>query len=78
LPWKIKLLLLHVERSWDRVSDDPSDPTNNVAERLIGLTYKIRAKTMRGFKSREKALAHPYLAEYLRGHQGECDLTAVI
>ena len=59
-------------------SDDPTDPTNTVVERLIGLAYEVRAKTMRGFKSPAKAIAHPYLAEYLRGWQGERDLTAVI
>jgi len=74
LPWKVNQLLQHVERTWAKVSDDPSDPTNNVTERLIGLTYKIRTKTMRGFKSSAKALAHPYLAGFLRGNQGLCDL----
>ena len=34
-----------VERTWEQVSDDPVDPTNNATERLIGLTFKIRAKT---------------------------------
>ena len=33
---------------------------------------KIRAKTMRGFKSQSKVLAHPYLASVLRGRGGEC------
>ena len=47
------------ERSWEKVSDDPADPTNNVTERIIGLTFKIRAKTTRGFKSQQKVLAHP-------------------
>ena len=57
------------------------DLTNNAAERVIGLTYKIRVKTMRGFKNpdrmlllRRVALAHPYLSEYLRGTDGVCDL----
>ena len=78
LPWKVNQLLQHVERTWAQVSDDPTDPTNNVAERLIGLTYKIRTKTMRGFKSSAKALAHPYLAGFLRGDQGICDLRHVL
>ena len=78
LPGKINQLLQHVERTWAKVSDDPSDPTNNATERLIGLTFKIRAKTMRGFKSQAKVLAHPYLAGYLRSQEGICDLRKVI
>lgn len=78
LLWKANQLLQHIERTWSSVSRDPLDPTNNATERLIGLTYKIRAKTMRGFKSRNKALAHPYLAQFLRGAEGVCDLRRVI
>jgi len=78
LPWKVNQLLQHIERTWDRVSDDPVDATNNVTERTIGLTYKIRSKTMRGFKSDGKALAHPYLASLLRGDHGVCDLRQVL
>jgi len=75
LLWKLNQLLQHVERTWASVSNDPRDPTNNVAERQIGLTYKIRSKTMRGFKSPAKALAHPYLASLLRGRDGTSDLS---
>lgn len=78
LPGRINQLLQHVERTWEKVSDDPVDATNNVAERTIGLTFKIRAKTMRGFKSPKKVLAHPYLAGFLRGEDGLCDLRKVI
>ena len=78
LPWKVNQLLQHVERTWEKVSDDPVDATNNVTERLIGLTLKIRTKTMRGFKSKAKVLAHPYLASVLRGDGGICDLRKVI
>ena len=45
LPWKINQLLQHVERTWEKVSSDPADPTNNATERMIGLTFKIRSKT---------------------------------
>lgn len=76
--WKINQLLQHVERTWEQVSDDPADPTNNATERIIGLTYKIRAKTMRGFKSKAKALDHPHLASFLRTTEGVCDLRHVI
>jgi len=78
LLWKANQLLQHIERTWSSVSRDPLDPTNNATERLIGLTYKIRAKTMRGFKSPNKALAHPYLAQFLRGTDGLCDLRQVV
>lgn len=76
--WKANQLLQHIERTWERVGRGPGDPTNNATERVIGLTYKIRAKTMRGFKSWDKALAHPYLSQYLRGEDGKCDLRRVI
>jgi len=78
LLWKINQLLQHVERTWEQVSDDPVDPTNNATERQIGLTFKIRSKTMRGFKAMHKVLAHPYLASFLRAEGGLCDLRKVI
>ena len=78
LPWKVNQLLQHVERTWEKVSDDPTDATNNTTERLIGLTYKIRSKTMRGFKSQAKVLSHPYLASFVRGEGGICDLRKVV
>lgn len=78
LPWKVNQLLQHVERTWEKVSDDPVDPTNNATERVIGLTFKIRSKTMRGFKALTKAVAHPYLAFFLRGEGGVCDLRKVV
>lgn len=71
-------LLQHIERTWNRVSWDPCDATNNTTERVIGLTYKIRAKTMRGFKNWDKALAHPYLAQFIRGTEGVCDFGKVV
>lgn len=78
LLWKINQLLQHVERTWEKVSNDPFDATNNVTERIIGLTFKIRAKTMRGFKSQAKVLAHPYLASFIRGEKGICDLRKIV
>ena len=59
------------------ISSDAVDPTNNVTERLIGLTFKIRAKTMRGFKCQRKILDHIYLSNFLRGQEGICDLHKV-
>ena len=78
LLWKANQLLQHIERTWSSVSRDRLDPTNNATERIIGLTYKIRAKTMRGFKNPRKALCHPYLSQFLRGADGLCDLHQVI
>jgi hypothetical protein len=75
---KANQLLQHIERTWTSVARGPGDATNNTTERLIGLTYKIRAKTMRGFKSWDKALTHPYLSQFLRGTEGVCDLRKVI
>lgn len=75
---KANQLLQHIERTWRHVGHGPDDPTNNVTERVIGLTYKIRAKTMCGFKSWDKALAHPYLSQYLRGKNGVSDLRMAI
>lgn len=54
------------------------DRTNNVTERIIGLIYKIRIKTMRGSKNDDKILGHCYLSEYLRGANGICDLHEVV
>jgi len=76
--WKVNQLLQHIERTWGDVSSDGHDRTNNATERVIGLSYKIRAKTMRGFKSWDKVLAHPYLSELLRGYDGICDLRKVV
>lgn len=78
LLWKINQLLQHVERTWEKVSNDPLDPTNNATERAIGLTFKIRARSMRGFKARHKVLTHPYLANFLRGTDGRCDMRKLI
>jgi len=76
--WKVNQLLQHIERTWGRVSSEDGDRTNNATERVIGLTYKIRAKTMRGFKSWDKVLSHPYLSEYLQSDDGVCDLRKVV
>lgn len=76
--WKINSLLQHLERTWAFVSDHPVDATNNATEGVIGLTFKIRAKSMRGFKAQRKVLAHPYLHSLLRDEDGICDLRKVI
>ena len=76
--WKVNQLLQHIERTWELVSNDQYDRTNNTTERIIGLSYKIRVKTMRGSKSWPKILGHCYLSEYLRGSNGLCDLRKVV
>jgi len=78
LHWKANQLLQHIERTWSRVSSEDDDRTNNATERIIGLDYKIRAKTTRGFKNIEKVLCHCYLSEFLRGGDGLCDLRKVV
>jgi hypothetical protein len=59
-------------------SSEPGDRTNNATERLIGLDYKIRIKTMHGLKNEEKVLDHCYLSEYIRGSDSICDLREVV
>jgi hypothetical protein len=76
--WKVNQLLQHIERTWEQVSTDLNDPTNNASERVIGLTYKIRVKTSRGMKDMDKILNHCYLSEYLRGCDRVCDLRKVV
>jgi len=76
--YQVNQLLQHIERTWQYVSSDFGDRTNNTTERLIGLDYKIRVKTMRGLKNEEKVLGHCYLSEYLRGDDGICDLRKVV
>ena len=76
--WKVNQLLQHIERTWGRISSDEGDRTNNATERIIGLNYKIRAKTMRGFKSIDKSLDHCYLSEFLCGNESVCDLRKVV
>jgi len=71
-------LLQHIERTWQKVSSEDIDGTNNATERIIGLDYKIRAKTMRGFKSIDKSLGHCYLSDFLRGNESVCDLRKVV
>lgn len=78
LLWKVNQLLQHIERTWEMVSSDVVDRTNNATERLIGLNYKIRARSSRGFKAWDKILGHCYLSEYLRGSGGVCDLRKVV
>ena len=76
--WKVNQLLQHIEKSWESISNDSGDRTNNATERIIGLTYKIRTRTMRGFKSLYKVLAHPYLSEFLQVVDGVCDLRKIV
>jgi hypothetical protein len=78
LLWKVNQLLQHIERTWEHVSSDELDRTNNATERIIGLNYKIRVKMMRGSKAWPKVLGHCYLSEFLRGIDGICDLRKVV
>jgi hypothetical protein len=42
------------------------------------LLFVVWPKTMRGFKSRDKALAHRHLLQHLRGENGVSDLRKVV
>jgi hypothetical protein len=41
----------------DKVSKDDIDRTNNATERIIGLDYKNRVKTMLRYKRRPKSMS---------------------
>jgi len=78
LHFKANQPLQHTKRTWSRVSSEDGDRTNNATEQIIVLDYNIRAKTTRGLKNIEKVLCHCYLAEFLRGSDGLCDLRKVV
>jgi hypothetical protein len=54
---QVNQLPQHVEWVCAKVSDDAVDATSNVSECLIGLNFKMRPKTMRGFKLNAKSWA---------------------
>ena len=54
------------------------DEVLGLTERSIGLSYKIRIKTMRGMKSQKKILNHPYLWQVLQGRDGSCPLSQLL
>jgi len=69
----------HIERTWVKAGGSFGVRTNNATKRIIGLDYKMRTKTMRGFKYLGKALNHCYLSEYLRGGENSiCNLRKVV
>ena len=49
-----------------------------MTKRPIGLSLKIRAKTMRGFRNLQEVLTYAYLSSLLRGEGSVCDLRKVI
>ena len=63
----VRMLTLHLLETWERVGTD-TQPTNNTAERLIGLLLKERSKTMRGFAKADSIPRFVHLAAYLREH----------
>ena len=70
------MLTLHLLETWDRIGT-PTQPTNNTAERLIGLFLKIRSKTMRGFVHTQNLLRFVHLAAHLWENRHDCELKAV-
>ena len=75
LGYHLLLLTLHLMDTWDQVGID-DQPTNNTAERLIGLLLKIRSKTMRGFAIPDHVVLIVYLIAYLWDNP-HCDLAAL-
>jgi len=69
----VRMLTLHLIETWERVGTD-TQPTNNTAERLIGLLLKERSKTMRGFGRADSVPRFVHLAAYLREHPHGADL----
>ena len=76
LGYHLRMLTLHLLDTWRRIGAG-DQPTNNTAERLIGLLLKIRSKTMRGFAKPENILRFVHLAAYLWENRRTCDLRAV-
>ena len=75
--WRVALgYPLHLRDTWRRIGAG-DQPTNNTAERLIGLLLKIRSKTMRGFAKPENILRFVHLAAYLWENRRTCHLRAV-
>jgi hypothetical protein len=77
LGYRIKLLLMDVERTWRDVSA-AADATNNATEQLIGQLFKIRAKTTRRYKSLARTLDRIHLADYLHRYRDNCLLAPLI
>jgi len=71
LGFHMRMLTLHLLEKWRRVGTD-TQPTNNTAERMIGLLLKIRSKTMRGFAKPENIIRFAHLAAYLRENRKMC------
>ena len=68
-PWSpayhLRMLTLHLLETWGRIGAD-TQPTNNTAERRIGLLLKMRSKTMRGFAQPGDILRFVHLMAHLR------------
>jgi len=73
LPTHVRMLTLHLIETWERIGTD-TQPTNNTAERLIGLLLKERSKTMRGFAKPDSIPRFVHLAAHLREHPRGADL----
>ncbi len=76
LGYHMRMLTLHLLDTWNRIGAE-TQPTNNTAERMIGLLLKIRSKTMRGFVKPDNILRFVHLAAHLWEGRGECELKDV-
>lgn len=55
-----------------------SEETNNATERAIGHGFKVRTKTMRGFKKVENRDRFPYLGGWLYAHRQDAPLEMLL
>ena len=76
LGYHMRMLTLHLLDTWNRIGAE-TQPTNNTAERMIGLLLNIRSKTMRGFVKPDNILRFVHLAAHLWEGRGECELKDV-
>lgn len=83
--YRMYLLGLNVMDQWHRIFTDVPyrnefglDGTNNATERAIGLTGKIRYKTMRGFKRKRNLKRYLEVGAWLRHEQKTVGLEGFI
>ncbi|MFN3467015.1 MAG: hypothetical protein ACK4WF_04860 [Candidatus Brocadiales bacterium] len=74
LGYKAKLLLQELLEKINQIGSW----TNNMTERLIGLSLKFRSKTMRGFKKEANIKALSHLFFWLWNNRQDCNLALVV
>lgn len=74
LGYKAKLLLQELLEKVDQIGSW----TNNMTERLIGLSLKFRSKTMRGFKKEANIKALSHLFFWIWHNRRDCNLAQIV